>query len=127
VAFLDLSDLFIDLDLCDAIYLVRRTSSVDNNGINQIIALPQVTIYGSVQPASGRTLALHPDLSEADGVIEIWTASPAQSATKLLYSDIIEWGGTQYEILQSDDFHNFGGGFYHVVATLYKQTADLPP
>jgi hypothetical protein len=128
MANIDLSDLFNDFDLTDPIPLIRRKSFVDDNGLNQLIEYPPVQIFGSVQPPSGRTLKLMPDLLQADGAIEIWTSSALQSASKNLYGDIIIWQNSRYEVLGPvDDWQNFGGGFTHVVATLKQQAGELAP
>jgi hypothetical protein len=128
VAQIDLSELFTDGDLCDSFQVMRRQSSVDLNGIQEIFTTQTFTAWGSVQPLSSRTLQIMPDLVNAEGAIEIWTSSDIRTSTKGFLPDLIPWQGALYEVIGPiQGWQNFGGGFTHLVATLFQQTGDLAP
>ena len=118
MANLDITELLSDPDLCDRFQYVRQTEQVDANGYAQRNAITR-RAYGSVQPASGQTLKLFPNLTNVTGAIEIWTKAPLQIATATLQSDLVLWKNATYIVAERlDDWTHFGVGFVHAVCTL---------
>ncbi len=118
MANLDITELLSDPDLCDCFQYVRRLEQVDTKGRaqnNRVIK----KAYGSVQPASGQTLKLFPNLTNVSGSIEIWTKAPLQIATTTLQADLILWKNSTYIVAERlDDWQHFGAGFCHAVCVL---------
>jgi hypothetical protein len=127
MANLDVSDLLADPDTCDPFQVIRRPSSIGNNGR---ISTTDILIdaYGSIQPASGRTLMLRPDLANVDGVIEIYTTAALMTDSADYKADLINWNCQQYICMgPMQSWQHYGYGYGHYVAVLYTQTGDLPP
>lgn len=128
MANLDVTDLLADPDTCDPFQVIRRPSTIGNNGRVTWTEQGPIDAYGSIQPASGRTLQLRPDLANVDGVIEIFTTAALMTDSADYKADIINWNCQQYIIMGPiNSWQNYGYGYGHYVATLYTQTGDLPP
>lgn len=125
MAEIDVTDLLSDPDFCDSFTVTRRNSEVDDQGYLQMVSTELPNIIGSVQPASGRTLQLRPDLANVNGVIEIWSVFDFQTDTDRAKSDLIQWRGDTY-ICEGpvQNFQNFGAGYTRIVASLYKTIGD---
>jgi hypothetical protein len=128
MANLDVTDLLADPDTCDPFQVIRRPSKIGTDG--RLTWTPQgpIDAYGSLQPASGRTLQLRPDLANVDGVIEIWTTAALMTDSADYKADLIQWNCQTYVCMgPMESWQNFGYGFGRYIAVLYDQTGDLPP
>jgi hypothetical protein len=128
MANLDVTDLLADPDTCDPFQVIRRPSVIGADGRTTITPTAPIECYGSVQPASGRTLQLMPDLANVDGVIEIYTTAALQTDTANFKADIVMWNCEAYVVNgMISSWQNFGYGFGRYIATLFDQTGGIPP
>lgn len=125
MANLDVTDLLADPDTCDPFQVIRRATSIGTNGRLVVTNSAPLDAYGSIQPASGKTLMIKPDLANVDGVIEIFTTADLQTDRAGFKADIVLWNCEEYVVngpLQS--WQNFGYGYGHYIAVLAEQTGD---
>src|SRR3954466_5186053 len=98
MAFLDVSELMSDPDLCSTFVVTRAQQTIDDKGRGGLGGSTTRTIIGVVLPASGRTMNIMPDLTNVNGVIEIWTKYRLEGPSDTTQADIITWQGRRYII-----------------------------
>lgn len=127
MALLDVTELLLDPDCVSTFDLERRTEYVGSNGRATIAFERFPDLVGSIQPISGKTLELFPDLARASDQIEIYTMSRLLVATYRTAGDMIVWQSRRYTVLAVRDFTNYGAGFVVAIAALRDLTqADRP-
>lgn len=114
---LDVTDLMTDPDLASQFRVIRSQETIDEHGRPQFTPRNYVT-YGSVQPASGRTLQLLPDLANVSGSIEIYTRFRLQENDGTFAADQVVWQNKTYLIMTVVDWSAFGRGWVRAVGTL---------
>lgn len=117
MANIDISELMFDPDFVDSFCVIRGVQQIDADGRAQTLQPIRTDAFGSVQPASGRTMQFFPELVRTDGVIEIYTVYGLQIETDGAAADEVLWRGKTYVVTHIDDVNNFSG-FVHAIATL---------
>lgn len=127
MADVDVSELLNDPDFVDTFVVMRNPATVDATGRLQQPAKPvQTSVFGVVQPASGRTLSVYPDLTNVGAVVEVWTTFGLQVASDKNQPDHIIWDGNTYVVNHVDKWTNFSG-FVHAVCTMQDVVVkDMP-
>ena len=110
MARLNVDELLTDPDLVDPIILVRRTSTVDNLGRNQI-AETQIKTIGSVQPAQGKIVSRLPESLRVANIRSFWIKANITASAPGAYSDILIFGGQRFQVQTVMDWSNFGEGY----------------
>lgn len=122
MANIDVSDLLDDPDLSDTFQVVRTTITVGNDGVSTKVE-QILTAVGSVQPASGDTLALLPEASRVEGALEVWSRFAFQLADDTHEADRVLWRGRRALVIKRDDYGHYGSGYSHVTC-VFEGTTD---
>jgi hypothetical protein len=107
---IDVTELLVDPDMVDSVMLIHRQPFVDEFGENKLKEIG-VPTFGSVQPASGKTLQRLPELYRVADVMEFWIKGKIVSDGKCQYPDIIFYHGKRYAVQLIMDWMNWGDGF----------------
>lgn len=127
MANVDVTELLDDPDFISSFVVTRYSQTIDDNG--RQVSTPTVgpqTVHGSVQPASGRTLTIMPDMARVDGSIEIYTRYRLTTAADGMSADIVTWQGRDYEVVTVVPWAHFGRGFVRAVATMLQYLSPRP-
>jgi hypothetical protein len=106
----DVSDTLLDPELVDPIIIVRRTPITDSYGENQLKEQGFPT-YGSVQPASGKTLQRIPEALRIAGVNSFWVKGEIISDGTCRYPDVLVFRGSRYAVQVIFDWTAWGQGW----------------
>jgi hypothetical protein len=107
---IDVSELLADPDFVDALTLIHRAPTVNDFGQNQLRETPVAT-WGSVQPASGRTLQRLPEAFRVANVSSFWIKGKIVADGSCQYPDIISFKGQRYAVQIVFDWTNWGEGW----------------
>jgi hypothetical protein len=107
---IDVSDLITDPDFVDPIMIIHRQSIVDQYGNNRLDEQGEPS-FGSVQPASGKTLQRIPEAFRVASVMSFWVKGKIISDGRCQYPDIIIYKGSRYAVQVIFDWTNWGEGF----------------
>lgn len=110
MANIDITELLSDPDFVDQVVLVHRTPVVNALGEN-VLTSTRVGTIGSVQPASGKTLARLPDALRSQNVSSFWIKAEIVSDGNCKYPDVIEFRGRIYAVQNVLDYLNWGQGW----------------
>lgn len=121
MAQIDVSDLLLDPDFVDKVYLIHRKPIVGSNGLNKLIEESEETV-GSVQPASGKTLQRLPDSLRIQNVSSFWIKAGIVADSNCDYPDVIKFNNKRYIVQQVSDWMNFGQGWVCGVCVAEKVT-----
>ena len=110
MAYIDVTELLSDPDFCDQMIQIKRGSKVNDSGVNVITQQTYCTI-GSIQPASGKTLARVPDSLRIEGVSSFWIKGEITTDAQGRYTDILVFRNKRYQVRQVFDWTNFGQGW----------------
>lgn len=111
MALIDVSELMSDPDFASGFALERRIQYVNDHGRNETTVELTEGLSGSIQPASGKTLDLFPDLVRASDQLEIWTTTRLQIPSPRAAGDIIVWQSRRYTVVAARDYSDWGSGF----------------
>lgn len=92
----------------DTITLIKRVSRVDSLGEN-VVTEECIKSFGTVQPASGRTLQRLPDALRVANVSSFWFKGEIIQSGK--YPSILVFRGKRYQVQVIFDWANWGGGW----------------
>ncbi len=106
----DVTELLVDPDFVDPITLVHRVPNVDQYGNNQLIENCEGT-FGSVQPASGKTLQRLPDEFRVANVMSFFVKGIIVSDGRCLYPDLIVFRNQRYAVQVVFDWTNWAAGW----------------
>lgn len=125
---LDVSDILYDPDFMTTFSVVRSAVTVDATGRAVAGSTTVSNVYGVVQPASTSALNRLPEAMRQSGAITIYTtyrlttgSGPAADGTGASASDdadVVLWGGSQWTVLNTDDWTQFGAGYMRATAVL---------
>ena len=118
---IDVTDLLADPDFVDALSLVHRVPNVDGFGRNQLSERSEST-YGSVQPASGKTLQRLPEALRVANVSSFWIKGKIVSDGSCQYPDVICFKGVRYAVQVVFDWTNWGQGWCEGTCVREKPT-----
>lgn len=110
MALVDVTELLVDPDFVDAIQVITRVDTVNSQGENQLAETTLSTV-GSVQPASGRTIARLPEEFRVANVSEFWFKGQIVTSSPGEYSSILVFQGVRYEVQTVQNWLNFGAGW----------------
>lgn len=111
MAKLDVSFLMNDPDFVDPVSIVRRTTTINDYGENQL-GETTITAIASVQAADGETLASLPEAARLTDVRNIFTKTELIQDENGKYSDVIIWQGKRYILMHVRPWDNFGAGWF---------------
>ncbi len=119
MAQIDVTELFTDPDFVDAMSLITRHPMVNTKGENFMneVVLDSV---GSVQPASGKTISRLPEALRVADVSSFWFKGEIVTSALNKYPSIIVFKGKRYQVLQVDDWTNWGQGWCEGVCVAEK-------
>lgn len=121
MARIDTSELLFDDDFVDTVQLIRRTSSVNAKGRNEVTESAPVKVLMSVQGVQTKDFMRNPELVDLRGVKSVWYSGPLLASTDGAYSDIIVISGVRYQVVKIDeDYLNFGGGYVKAFCSMEK-------
>jgi hypothetical protein len=110
MAKIDVSDILADPDMVDPIVIIRRSAHVNEFGQNEI-QQQGFSAWGSVQPASGKTLQRLPEAFRVANVMSFWVKGKIISDGRDRYPDLLVFGGERYAVQVIFDWTNWGGGW----------------
>lgn len=110
MAQIDVTELLADADFVDHLSLIHRVSKLNNLGENTLEECLQPT-FGSVQPASGKTLQRLPEALRVANVSSFWVKGEIKADGTSAYPDIISFRGRRYQVQTVMDWTNWGGGW----------------
>jgi hypothetical protein len=125
---IDVVDILTDPDIANDVFQASRAQQIiDSNGRVTAVA-PRVfpNLVGSVQPMSGRTLNMMPDMVNVSGAIEIWTQFRLEGPSDTTQADVVTWNGRDYLVVNAQSYTNYGRGFVHAVCQLMQLVASSP-
>ena len=126
---INVDDVITDPDMGSQRFsVIRQGASTDSHGrtLPPDPTLPATPAVGAVQPASGRTMAMNPELSNVSGVIEIWTQFRLEGPSDTTQADIILYKGRTYMVHSVQPWIEWGQGFIHATCTLYNLVGPSP-
>lgn len=111
MALLDVSDTLLDLDFVDEMQIVRRKSTVDSMGQNNV-AESTFPAVGSIQPTSGKDLDRVPDTLRLSDVRTFFLKSAIRVSAEInAYPDILVFKGQRFQVISVEDWLNYGQGW----------------
>jgi hypothetical protein len=110
MAQIDVTELLADPDFIDPVTLIHRKEHVNELGENQLKEYCVCT-FGSVQPASGKTLERLPEAFRVANVMSFWLKGKIISDGKCLYPDLISFRGSKFAVQVIFDWTNWGQGW----------------
>lgn len=110
MAQIDVSDILSDPEFSDTITVVKRASSVNGFGENQITETNIDTI-GCVQPASGRVIQRLPEALRVANVSSFWVRAELVPADAGAYPCVLIFNGQRFQVQSVLDWTNFGPGW----------------
>lgn len=117
---IDVSELMHDTDFVDGISLVSRVPTVNALGEN-ILVESTVNSYGSVQPASGKTLQRLPEALRNQDVSSFWFQGVIVATSAGQYPMVLIFKGRRYQVKNVMDWSTWGRGWTEGVCV-----AELP-
>lgn len=106
----DVSDLLSDPDFVDPMTLIHRVSDVNCLGENKLKECG-VGTFGSIQPASGKTLQRLPEAFRVANVMSFWVKGKIISDGSHQYPDILVFKGSRFAVQTTFDWTNWGEGW----------------
>lgn len=106
----DVSDLMYDTDFVDGMALITRTPTVNTLGENVVTEMT-LNSFGSVQPASGRTLARLPEALRLENVQSFWFRGVIVATAPNQYPCILVFKGFRYQVRNVMDWSTWGRGW----------------
>lgn len=119
MAQLDVSDIMQDPLFVDAITLIERVPRVNGLGEN-VLTECSTQSFGSVQPASGRTVQRLPDALRVANVSSFWFKGQITASADGKYSSILVFAGRRYQVQMVFDWLNYGAGYCEGVCIAEK-------
>jgi hypothetical protein len=114
---LDVADVLDDPDFFDFFTVKRPAVVATVGGVAQTTPQTFEKVAGVVTPAGAPDLMLLPEGSIETGVISIITRFALQTGKGTGYApDIVSWHGTDYTVVNTDDWSGFGAGFIKALA-----------
>lgn len=119
MALIDVSDIVADPDFQDAVTLIRRVSSVNAYGENEITESSS-SVSMVIQPASPDDLQRLPDSVRRRDAVTVWYRGELSVDANGVYPDVIVWVGKRYQVRDTEPFGNWGVGYVKAVCTLIE-------
>ena len=119
MARIDVSFLLKDPDFVNSISIVRRTTTVNDFGENELTE-ETISAIASVQAADGKTLLSLPETARLEDYKNIYTKTKLIADETGKYSDIIIWEGNRYQLIKIYPWGNFGQGWYKGLCKIEK-------
>jgi hypothetical protein len=110
MAQIDVTEVLTDPDLVDKMVIIHRRPNVDTFGQNQLKESAEHT-YGSVQPASGKTMQRLPEAFRVANVMSFWLRGKITTDGFEQYPDVLVFRGIRYQVQAVFDFTNWGSGW----------------
>lgn len=110
MAQINVTEMLTDPDFVDKIQLVTRVPSVNSYGESKLVSTTVDTI-GSVQPASGRTLARLPESLRLANVSSFWFKGTIVASAPGKYPSVLVFKGQRYQVQTVMDWTNWGEGW----------------
>jgi hypothetical protein len=107
---IDASELLADPDFLDSMVLIHREAHVNERGENKLRE-QGFQVFGTVQPASGKTLQRLPEALRVASVMSFWIKGKIVSDGNCQYPDIINFRGVRYAVQVVFDWTMWGDGF----------------
>lgn len=106
----DVSSILADPEMVDPIVHIHRKSWVNEYGEN-VLTEQGFPTYGSVQPASGKTLMRLPELYRVVNVMSFWLRGKIITDGSSKYPDLLVFNGQRYAVQVVFDWTNWGDGW----------------
>lgn len=110
MAQVDVSELLVDPDFVDPIQLVTRRDQVDYLGENYLEETV-LNSFGSIQPASGKTISRLPEMLRVANVSSFWFKGDIVVTSDTKYPSILVFKGRRYQVQIVFDWSNWGAGW----------------
>lgn len=110
MAQIDVSELVSDPDFTDAMQVISRVPTVNALGENTLVETT-FDSFGSVQPASGRTIQRLPDALRVANVSSFWFKGAIVASAPGQYPSILTFRGVRYQVQLVFDWSNWGAGY----------------
>ncbi len=121
MAQIDVTELLVDPDFIDPVTIVHRKSTVDDLGENSLEESCEPT-FGSVQPASGKTLARLPEALRVANVSSFWVKGVIRADATAKYPDVLVFAKKRYQVQTVFDYSNWGAGWCEGTCVAEKPT-----
>lgn len=106
----DVSDIILDPDFASDVTHIKRTSSINSLGEN-ILSECCIETFGSVQPASGKSLLRVPESLRMSDVKSFWIKGSITATSPGKYSDVLVFKGKRFQVKNVMDWSYWGEGF----------------
>lgn len=110
MAEIDVSELMSDPDFVDPIQVITRVPSINFLGEN-VLKESVLNTFGSVQPASGKTISRLPEALRVSNVSSFWFKGEIIASAPGKYTSILVFRGKRYQVQIVFDWTNFGEGY----------------
>jgi hypothetical protein len=122
MANIDVTELLTDPDFVDDITIVRRTSAVNDDGIN-VITETQLKAVASVQSGDNDLVNRLPDGIRVSDTITIYTKTEIITSKTGGYPDIVIWNNQRHQVIGVTPWGNYGKGWYRADCVMEKPNA----
>lgn len=117
MALIDTSELLVDPDFTDTATLIRRSSSVNTFGENELTETSSL-ITVVVQPGDKDMLERVPDAVRLMDTITVYYRGELLLESVDGYPDIIVWQGQRWQVKATTGFGNWGVGYTKTLCML---------
>jgi len=112
MALIDTSFLLTDPDFVDTVTLIRRASTINDKGRNELTETSSQIIAAVQSVGSGDFLTRLPEGARLADSISVYYQGELFAESPSGYADVIVWGGSRYQVKEiSEHFMNHGKGF----------------
>ena len=122
MAFLDVTGILTDPDLCDSFTVLRRVQVIGSNGRVTTATSTFANIVGVVTMSAPNELDRRDDFQVATRSISIVGKFQLYGEATAYQPDIVVWRGDQYLVKQVDLYPQFGPGFYQAECSSMDKT-----
>ncbi|MGI4851700.1 MAG: hypothetical protein ACRYGR_07140 [Janthinobacterium lividum] len=116
---LDVSELLLDPDFCQAVIVERYAQSVTSQGLAATKS-GQAQISAAVVPAGSLDLNRGADTEIIKGRIIAYTQFPLTAGSDGIGADVLFWQNRRYTVSSVDEYTQFGVGFVMATADLFS-------
>lgn len=116
----DVTDILSDPDFATTFDVIRRTQTVNAKGRAENSETLNRSVVGVVVPASGSKMVRTPEGTMQIGDIKVITSFDLTDGTGENDCDVVVWKGNRYNVINTNDYSEYGRGFIEATAMLAK-------
>lgn len=107
---IDVTEVLADPDFVDDVVHISRVPTINGLGEN-ILSECKANTFGSVQPASGKTISRLPELFRVANLMSFWLQGEIVTSEPGKYSDLLVYRGKTFQVQNVFDWSAWGEGW----------------